>query len=340
MMANVVVAVLLAGAPHSMAEPAVSTDELVGLWKARRRFGPDGRGTLVIRRTGPAYTADMMGRILPVRVEQGELSFDLPGGQGTFRGRPHAGGILRLLDSFRSEGHGRARDAGTADPGWNEPMERPGGSVRRRLHLPSHGAETGRRVAGRPPAQFRARLGRPDRRGEARSGRNGREAHGQAAHGNHGARARYRCVRRGKRRDHPVFSGPWRDLRFHARRGRQRLLSARQEPGPLRLPAAPGARRCVAHGDSRRGGHRSPGHGEAHPGDRRHADGLRGHAADPRPSHRTAREAGAGGVLPRRAPGQAPRDALGGEEPDRDDRGRRHAGRGAAHAIGAGLPGP
>jgi CubicO group peptidase (beta-lactamase class C family) len=78
----------------SMLAAAPADDDLVGLWKARRRFGPDGRGTLVIRRTGPAYTADMMGRILPVRVEQGELSFDLPGGQGTFRGRPQAGGIL------------------------------------------------------------------------------------------------------------------------------------------------------------------------------------------------------------------------------------------------------
>jgi CubicO group peptidase (beta-lactamase class C family) len=36
----------------------------------------------------------MMGRIVPVRVDKGELTFDLPNGQGTFRGKPEAGGIV------------------------------------------------------------------------------------------------------------------------------------------------------------------------------------------------------------------------------------------------------
>ena len=74
---------------------ATPADELVGLWKAKRRFGPDGRGPLVIQRTGPTYTAGMMGRVVPVRADQGELSFDLPSGQGTFRGKAQTGGAVR-----------------------------------------------------------------------------------------------------------------------------------------------------------------------------------------------------------------------------------------------------
>jgi CubicO group peptidase (beta-lactamase class C family) len=85
---------LLAGAQPPTAPPAAPVDELVGLWTAKRRFGPDGRGPLVIQRTGPAYTAEMMGRILPVRVDQGELSFELPNGQGVFRGKPQTGGAI------------------------------------------------------------------------------------------------------------------------------------------------------------------------------------------------------------------------------------------------------
>ncbi|MEO7725502.1 MAG: serine hydrolase [Chthoniobacterales bacterium] len=61
--------------------------KLEGLWKAKRRFGPDARGTLIIQRNGSASTADMMGRTLPVHEEKGELAFDLPDGQGSFRGK-------------------------------------------------------------------------------------------------------------------------------------------------------------------------------------------------------------------------------------------------------------
>ena len=76
------------------AAPADPTDELVGLWKAKRRFGPDARGLLVMQRTDATYSAEMVGRIVPVRSEKGELSFDLPNGEGSFRGRHQAGGAI------------------------------------------------------------------------------------------------------------------------------------------------------------------------------------------------------------------------------------------------------
>ena len=74
-------------------KPLGSVDELAGLWKAHRSFGPFARGPLVIQRVGSTYTADMLGRTKAVRVDAGELSFELPGGQGGFRGKLQDGGI-------------------------------------------------------------------------------------------------------------------------------------------------------------------------------------------------------------------------------------------------------
>lgn len=74
------------------APPAASADELAGLWKAKRWFGPFARGPLVLRKTGETYTADMAGRTTPARLDGREQSFELPNGQGSFRGKLQAGG--------------------------------------------------------------------------------------------------------------------------------------------------------------------------------------------------------------------------------------------------------
>jgi CubicO group peptidase (beta-lactamase class C family) len=71
-----------------------SVDELAGLWKAQRWFGPVARGPLVISRNGSSYTADIVGHIIPIRVERGELSFELPNNQGKFRGKLQSGGEI------------------------------------------------------------------------------------------------------------------------------------------------------------------------------------------------------------------------------------------------------
>ena len=73
--------------------PLAADDSLVGLWKARRWFEPDVRGTLIIQRSGDAYTADIAGRVIPVVADKGELSFRLPSGEGSFRGRLESGAI-------------------------------------------------------------------------------------------------------------------------------------------------------------------------------------------------------------------------------------------------------
>ena len=66
---------------------AASADDLEGLWKAKLRFGPDARGPLIIQRTARGWSADFLGRILPVRADGSELSFELTSGEGSFRGR-------------------------------------------------------------------------------------------------------------------------------------------------------------------------------------------------------------------------------------------------------------
>src|SRR5215211_3217760 len=83
--------------PAATSSPAAvaNSNELVGLWKAKRRFGPDSRGPVVIERVGRGYTADMMGFAVPVRVANEELSFELPDHDGSFRGKRQAGGSIR-----------------------------------------------------------------------------------------------------------------------------------------------------------------------------------------------------------------------------------------------------
>ncbi|MGH9317613.1 MAG: serine hydrolase domain-containing protein [Thermoanaerobaculia bacterium] len=84
-----IVAVLMLGRPAmglSAAEPG-SAKELGGLWQAKLRFGPDLRGPLIVRRDANGWSADFAGRIIPGREERGVISFELPDGEGSFRGR-------------------------------------------------------------------------------------------------------------------------------------------------------------------------------------------------------------------------------------------------------------
>jgi CubicO group peptidase (beta-lactamase class C family) len=93
--ANVLIAALvtlIVTIPSSAAETPAG--ELAGLWKAKKYFGPDARGTLIVERTGTTYTAEMVGHVVPIRIENNELAFSLPDDQGTFRGKLEGGAIL------------------------------------------------------------------------------------------------------------------------------------------------------------------------------------------------------------------------------------------------------
>jgi len=69
-------------------------DALAGLWKAKGRFGPDARGSLVIVREGADYRADMLGRRLAVQRDADELVFEQPEKLGRFRGKVEGKNIL------------------------------------------------------------------------------------------------------------------------------------------------------------------------------------------------------------------------------------------------------
>lgn len=81
-------------AQDTMPDAPVTDDQLTGRWKAKGRFGPDARGVLILEKIGSSYIADMAGRRLPVHIENGELVFDLPDRQGSFRGKSEGKDIL------------------------------------------------------------------------------------------------------------------------------------------------------------------------------------------------------------------------------------------------------
>src|SRR5688500_20351162 len=92
--------IAFAAAPLAIRAPSdkptsASGDELVGLWKAKRWFGPDARGPLIIQRSGSTFTADMIGQTVPVRVDRTQLSFELSNGLGKFHGTLQIGRASR-----------------------------------------------------------------------------------------------------------------------------------------------------------------------------------------------------------------------------------------------------
>jgi len=79
-----------------LADVATAADDLAGLWKAKKWFGPEARGTLVLQRNGGTWIADMAGRTLPATNTNGEISFTLANG-GIFRGKLDDQGTIRGL---------------------------------------------------------------------------------------------------------------------------------------------------------------------------------------------------------------------------------------------------
>ena len=77
------VAALLAVAVSAEA----AAPDVAGLWAAERHFGPEVLGELTVFRESGQLRAEIAGRAAPVLVEGSEWRFELPGGEGAFRGR-------------------------------------------------------------------------------------------------------------------------------------------------------------------------------------------------------------------------------------------------------------
>lgn len=63
-----------------------SARELAGVWEAKRRFGPDIRGTLLLRQSGNSWQAEIAGHLVQAKLDEDVLTFELADGKGTFRG--------------------------------------------------------------------------------------------------------------------------------------------------------------------------------------------------------------------------------------------------------------
>lgn len=72
---------------HTAAAQSNSVKELVGLWEAKRRFGPDVRGSLIIRQTNAGWRAEIAGNIVQAKIAGDSISFELPGGKNSFQGK-------------------------------------------------------------------------------------------------------------------------------------------------------------------------------------------------------------------------------------------------------------
>jgi CubicO group peptidase (beta-lactamase class C family) len=66
---------------------AGSAKELIGLWEAKRRFGPDIRGALFIAQSKGEWRAEIAGHFAPVKLDGDSVSFEMADGKGKFLGK-------------------------------------------------------------------------------------------------------------------------------------------------------------------------------------------------------------------------------------------------------------
>ena len=64
-----------------------SARELAGLWEAKRRFGPDIRGTLLIKQSKGGWRAEIAGQFAQAKSIGGSITFELPDGKNSFQGK-------------------------------------------------------------------------------------------------------------------------------------------------------------------------------------------------------------------------------------------------------------
>lgn len=84
--AAILLAVSLSAAAASRVQQRAARD-LVGLWEARRSFGPEIEGPVILREEDGHFSAEIAGYSVPVQVSGDEIAFEVPGERGAFRGR-------------------------------------------------------------------------------------------------------------------------------------------------------------------------------------------------------------------------------------------------------------
>ena len=64
-----------------------SAGQLAGLWEAKRRFGPDIRGPLLIKQISGGWRAEIAGRFVQAKTADDIITFELTDGKGAFQGK-------------------------------------------------------------------------------------------------------------------------------------------------------------------------------------------------------------------------------------------------------------
>jgi CubicO group peptidase (beta-lactamase class C family) len=70
--------------PAAANNNAAGPSELVGLWTATKRLGPDARGPIIVEQVGGSWQADFLGNVYPLRLAGHDLLFELPSAKGSF----------------------------------------------------------------------------------------------------------------------------------------------------------------------------------------------------------------------------------------------------------------
>jgi CubicO group peptidase (beta-lactamase class C family) len=87
LVASVLVLLFISPAVRVSTAQSNSARELAGLWEAKRRFGPDIRGTLLIRKSNGSWQAEIAGKTVPAKLAGDAITFELADGQNSFQGR-------------------------------------------------------------------------------------------------------------------------------------------------------------------------------------------------------------------------------------------------------------
>lgn len=85
----------LAQRPAPSPQGSQGLNDLSGLWSAKKRFGPDVRGLLIIDRSPAGLRADIGGLGVQVSENRGEVAFALPHDEGRFSGRFEGASLIR-----------------------------------------------------------------------------------------------------------------------------------------------------------------------------------------------------------------------------------------------------
>ncbi|MBA2338941.1 MAG: serine hydrolase [Pyrinomonadaceae bacterium] len=87
LLASVLVLIFISPAVRVSTAQSNSARALAGLWEAKHRFGPDIRGTLLIKQRNSGWWAEIAGKIAQAKLDGDAITFELSDGKNAFQGK-------------------------------------------------------------------------------------------------------------------------------------------------------------------------------------------------------------------------------------------------------------